>query len=499
MSCVLPFCEREYIAGEWKDCAHNSRDEGIHKKRLVICCDGTWNNANEGKPPTNVSRLATVVAQKCCSGMPQLVYYHRGAGTDASMGARLLGGIFGTGVVEDIRDVYRFICDNYSPDDEIVIVGFSRGAFTARSVAGMVCSIGLLNGFGLYHFHKIFEDYQNFSNWDSHPFDKEADLKAFDADSVRSLQLQGWEPGEIGMPGGLENVDWKTHREAEEAATKLRKMWFEECKSNRTVYEKDGDGTADRLEEISKWYLKKLERFKMVQCKMDHKTGWWRPRKVEIMAIGVWDTVGSLGIPKGLKLFDCKIAKQLPFESSLRNPYPDEQWTWETADESHHRAAEGWVWERWDPENKQSERLFEEHVGMWERLYMETNRIHLCKKEKDWVSTMPKHAWVRSIGKQMKKLSGRVVGGVRDSAVSTIKAPFKIAERVIYTTRATLGGVVRLLNPYSSLPKLHLFKPNSKHPKLEPRHNNYGLHDLIVWQQGDMRRYTLGPKEPSDS
>lgn len=53
----------------------------------------------EGGIQTNVGRLATVVAHKCCNGMPQVVYYHRGAGTEQSLAARALGGLFGQGVV----------------------------------------------------------------------------------------------------------------------------------------------------------------------------------------------------------------------------------------------------------------------------------------------------------------------------------------------------------------------------------------------------------------
>ncbi|KAK3363155.1 hypothetical protein B0T25DRAFT_596166 [Lasiosphaeria hispida] len=66
-------------------CAHKS-EHFLNSKRLVICCDGTWNNTNDlgFGPATNVSRLSGAVAHKCCSGMPQLVYYHPGAGTESS-------------------------------------------------------------------------------------------------------------------------------------------------------------------------------------------------------------------------------------------------------------------------------------------------------------------------------------------------------------------------------------------------------------------------------
>lgn len=86
---------------------------------------------------------------------------------------------------QDIADVYRFVSENYSASDEIVFIGFSRGAFTARSVAGMICSIGLLNGFGLANFGAIFKDYSNFSNWKwETKFDEKMHLKWFTRSNI---------------------------------------------------------------------------------------------------------------------------------------------------------------------------------------------------------------------------------------------------------------------------------------------------------------------------
>jgi len=69
--------------------------------------------------------------------MSQIVYHHPGAGTETPKVTRALGGAFGIGVAQDIAESYRFICNNYNTGDEIVTIGFSRGAFTARSVAAM--------------------------------------------------------------------------------------------------------------------------------------------------------------------------------------------------------------------------------------------------------------------------------------------------------------------------------------------------------------------------
>lgn len=74
--------------------------------------------------------------------------------------------------VKDIREAYNFICVNYVDGDDIILVGFSRGAFTARSIADLIGSIGLLNVEGMAYFYSIFEDYENMDdeNRSSHDF-----------------------------------------------------------------------------------------------------------------------------------------------------------------------------------------------------------------------------------------------------------------------------------------------------------------------------------------
>ncbi|KAI0816687.1 hypothetical protein GGR55DRAFT_674880 [Xylaria sp. FL0064] len=77
---------------------------------------------------------------------------------------RLFGGAFGTGISENIREAYAFICANYVDGDEIVLLGFSRGAFTARSIGGMISDLGLLTREGHEYFYAIFKDMQNWTN-----------------------------------------------------------------------------------------------------------------------------------------------------------------------------------------------------------------------------------------------------------------------------------------------------------------------------------------------
>jgi uncharacterized protein (DUF2235 family) len=115
-------------------------------KRLVVCCDGTWNRPDElkqGAPaPTNVSKLALGVAREDPGGMTQLLLYQQGVGTRRF--ERIRGGAFGYGLSRNVRDCYRFLVEEYEPGDELYFFGFSRGAFTARSTVGFVRNCGIL-------------------------------------------------------------------------------------------------------------------------------------------------------------------------------------------------------------------------------------------------------------------------------------------------------------------------------------------------------------------
>src|SRR6478609_7420700 len=102
-------------------------------KRLVICCDGTWNRPDSDHV-TNIEKIARTVATDLgrTGGVQQLVLYLAGVGAGSYAADRLLGGAFG------------FLALNYEPGDEIFVFGFSRGAYTARSLVGMVGRAGLL-------------------------------------------------------------------------------------------------------------------------------------------------------------------------------------------------------------------------------------------------------------------------------------------------------------------------------------------------------------------
>lgn len=108
-------------------------------KRIAIFADGTWNSPKKGAA-THVLQMARSVRPRA-NGVEQVVFYDWGVGTDRK---KLAGGISGAGIDKNIMDCYRFIVHNYNPGDELYFFGFSRGAYTVRSLAGFIRNCGLL-------------------------------------------------------------------------------------------------------------------------------------------------------------------------------------------------------------------------------------------------------------------------------------------------------------------------------------------------------------------
>ena len=124
-------------------------------KRLALFFDGTWN-----EPPdhTNVRRMRLMLAERDSAGVEQRAFYNAGVGT--RWYDRLSGGLIGTGLSENVRDGYRWLVENYDEGDEIYLFGFSRGAFTARSLAGIIARCGLLRADSPISFSQLFERYK---------------------------------------------------------------------------------------------------------------------------------------------------------------------------------------------------------------------------------------------------------------------------------------------------------------------------------------------------
>ncbi|MBD3671474.1 MAG: DUF2235 domain-containing protein [Gammaproteobacteria bacterium] len=143
----------------------------MEKKRIILCCDGTWNEAerldNESRQyATNVLKTVRALSPVDeATGIQQLIFYQPGIGTSGvgqflrTLG-RFIGGCSGLGISRNIQDCYRFLANNYVPGDEIYLFGFSRGAYTARSLAGMIGSVGLLRKSDMDLLPEVYEYYR---------------------------------------------------------------------------------------------------------------------------------------------------------------------------------------------------------------------------------------------------------------------------------------------------------------------------------------------------
>jgi uncharacterized protein (DUF2235 family) len=112
-------------------------------RRLTVCCDGTWQDLAQN---SNVSRLHEALVPG--PGDPEPLYV-KGVGVSPDLLDRLRGGLTGAGLDKAITDGYRWLVQQFRPDDRIAVFGFSRGAYTARSLAGMIGRVGLVDGTGL--------------------------------------------------------------------------------------------------------------------------------------------------------------------------------------------------------------------------------------------------------------------------------------------------------------------------------------------------------------
>lgn len=116
-------------------------------KNIVLCCDGTGNEFGERN--SNVVKLYETLV---CNAA-QIAYYHPGVGTMGARNAltgigkwwtRVIGLAFGYGISDNVADAYQFLMRTFEPDDDVYVFGFSRGAYTARALCGMLHMLGLL-------------------------------------------------------------------------------------------------------------------------------------------------------------------------------------------------------------------------------------------------------------------------------------------------------------------------------------------------------------------
>ena len=116
-------------------------------RKIILSSDGTWNKPDQRDhgvvSPTNVVKLARSLAQKDAGGNAQKGFYDSGVGTGDWLD-KVLGGAFGYGLSKNILDLYSALVEHHQPGDEIFVFGFSRGAYTARSLVGLIRNCGVL-------------------------------------------------------------------------------------------------------------------------------------------------------------------------------------------------------------------------------------------------------------------------------------------------------------------------------------------------------------------
>jgi uncharacterized protein (DUF2235 family) len=195
-------------------------------KRLILCFDGTWSALTDPKVLTNVVKLADLVTVSH-DGVPQITYYNSGVGTGGRLD-QFLGGVFGYGLKGNVKRGLTFLALNWEAGDEIYLFGFSRGAYTARALAGVIGAAGI-----------------------------PVDIKHAEHHWNRYQQIAKLQP-KRGTPRDSE--EW---RKAQAAIDEIR------------------------------------QEFVHLARNVDDNGNW---QNVPIKCVGVWDTVGSYGVPSGFGL-----------------------------------------------------------------------------------------------------------------------------------------------------------------------------------------------------
>lgn len=138
-------------------------------KRIIICADGTWNTPDEEDDgvatPTNVGKMSHAILPQAPDKKLQIVFYDEGIGTDK--GQRFLGGALGLGLSKNVIDAYRFLVNNYQDGDDLYFFGFSRGAYTVRSLAGLIRNCGILHKLHAELISRAYQIYRSQDDQDS--------------------------------------------------------------------------------------------------------------------------------------------------------------------------------------------------------------------------------------------------------------------------------------------------------------------------------------------
>ena len=229
-------------------------------KKIIFCADGTWNGPggddDDNSPTSNVLKLflqlhgeldpntllrASEQEKTFVGDNGHVAKYIHGVGDSIGPVDRVFGGVFGSGTIERIVRGYTFVSRNYVPGDSIILIGFSRGAYTARALGGLITDMGLLNS------------------------------KKYQLDDKALAYRLGC-------------MAWTAHRA-------------------KRVNDRVGNGADRTLIDKFANVLDGLPRFMSATLSHDDVV----PADDGILAIAVWDTVGSLGIPLYLDKDDARV------------------------------------------------------------------------------------------------------------------------------------------------------------------------------------------------
>ena len=182
-------------------------------KRIAVFCDGTWNTPDkfeDGKRcQTKVVKLANTLSLVSTDGKAQQLYYDVGIGSEGNWVTRAYDGATGTGISKHILQAYCFLMKNYEPGDELFFFGFSRGAFTVRSLSGLIRNSGILD---MKYTDKITEAYYLYRSRHPthHPKEFQATLfrKTYAVEDVTKIKFIGvWDTvGALGNPLFLKGI-----------------------------------------------------------------------------------------------------------------------------------------------------------------------------------------------------------------------------------------------------------------------------------------------------
>jgi len=214
-------------------------------KNIVICCDGTGNQF--GQENSNVIKLYKALI---CNAS-QIAYYHPGVGTMGARNAlsrigkwwtRVIGLAFGYGISDNIADAYQFLMSVYEPEDRIYVFGFSRGAYTARALGGLLHAAGLLTvgndaliPYAIRMMKQRPIDFAILTDFKK-TFSRECKVHFMGVwDTVSSL---GWIYNAVDLPFTAKNPDLRTVRHAvsiDERRAFFREYLFVEASANQDI------------------------------------------------------------------------------------------------------------------------------------------------------------------------------------------------------------------------------------------------------------------------